>query len=76
MCRVQTTHWNALRTCALKGIPVLKLSDFDYQHDVFIMAADLTDSERLLTETLTTLTDEFQWVVFVPGNHEAWVQLI
>ncbi|EGQ9933736.1 metallophosphoesterase [Vibrio vulnificus] len=52
---------------------VRQLSDFDYQHDLLIVAGDLTDDERLLTEILTTLTHKFQWVVFVPGNHEAWV---
>jgi len=52
---------------------VRQLSDFDYQHDLLIVAGDLTDDESLLVETLTTLTHKFQWVVFVPGNHEAWV---
>lgn len=52
---------------------VKQLSNFDYQHDLLIVAGDLTDNEYLLTETLTTLAYKFQWVVFVPGNHEVWV---
>lgn len=52
---------------------VRQLSDIDYQHDLLIVAGDVTDDELLLTETLTTLTRKFRWVVFVPGNHETWV---
>lgn len=52
---------------------VRQLSDSDYQKDVLIVAGDISDDERLLVETLTTLMKKFQWVVFVPGNHETWV---
>lgn len=50
------------------------LSSFDYQNDVLIIAGDLTDKPDLLERTLTQMTHRFSKVLFVPGNHELWVQ--
>ncbi|PTV59195.1 metallophosphoesterase family protein [Acinetobacter seifertii] len=52
---------------------VRQLSDFDYQRDLLIIAGDLTDNEQMLIETLSILKHKFQYVVFVPGNHETWL---
>ncbi|MET1255411.1 metallophosphoesterase family protein [Aliikangiella maris] len=52
---------------------VARLSNFDYQQDVLILAGDLTDNLPLLGETLSWLVDKFNAVFYVPGNHELWV---
>ena len=53
---------------------VAALSDAEYRDDVLLLAGDVTDSPRLLAETLSTLVAKFAQVFFVPGNHELWVR--
>jgi predicted phosphodiesterase len=52
---------------------ITNLSAADYQHDVLILAGDVTDKLRLLGWCLGTLAKRFHRVLFVPGNHELWV---
>jgi len=49
------------------------LSIADYQDDVLILAGDATHTRRLLHWCLSTLVKRFKKVLFVPGNHELWV---
>ena len=49
------------------------ISTSDYQEDVLICAGDVAQSEQLLEHTLERLRDRFLEVVYVPGNHELWV---
>jgi len=52
---------------------IADLSFVDYQHDVLILAGDVTDTLRLLDWCLSTLAKRFRKVLFVPGNHDLWV---
>ena len=52
---------------------IADLSFVDYQHDVLILAGDVTDTLRLLEWCLSTLAKRFKKVLFVPGNHDLWV---
>jgi predicted phosphodiesterase len=53
---------------------VAQLSAEDYQQDVLILAGDVTDNLKLLRDVLRGLRTRFREVLFVPGNHELWVQ--
>lgn len=50
------------------------LSSFDYQDDILILAGDVTDIIPLFEKTLKSLRERFLEVIFVPGNHDLWVQ--
>jgi len=52
---------------------VEQLSTSDYQHDVLILAGDVSDSLPLLIRCFQALTRRFKKVLFTPGNHELWV---
>lgn len=52
---------------------ITNLSTVEYQHDVLILAGDVSDTPRLLEWCLGTLVKRFKQVLFVPGNHELWV---
>ena len=52
---------------------VANLSTAEYQHDVLILAGDVTDVRRRLDWCLVTLARRFRKVLFVPGNHDLWV---
>lgn len=52
---------------------LFNLSDYDYRHDVLILAGDMTDDLRLLESALQVVAAKFRQVLFVPGNHELWV---
>ena len=49
------------------------LSRDRYREDVLLLAGDVTDDLRLLGSTLRALKSRFAEVLFVPGNHELWV---
>lgn len=53
---------------------ILQLSNADYQHDVLVLAGDVTDSLEILAQVLSALRAKFREVMFVPGNHELWIQ--
>ena len=50
------------------------LSCFDYQNDILILAGDITHIIPLFEKTLKNLRDRFLEVLFIPGNHDLWVQ--
>lgn len=50
------------------------LSRFDYQNDILILAGDVTDIIPLFENTLKNLRKRFLEVLFIPGNHDLWVQ--
>lgn len=52
---------------------IRSLSQEDYQEDVLLLAGDVTDNLRLLGSTLRALKSCFSEVLFVPGNHELWI---
>lgn len=49
------------------------LSRQDYQHDVLLLAGDVSSQLDRLTRTLGWLKDRFAEIAFVPGNHDLWV---
>ncbi len=49
------------------------LSRDRYREDVLLLAGDVTDDLRLLGSTLRALKSRFAEVLFVPGNHELWI---
>lgn len=53
---------------------VLGLSRHEYQTDILILAGDVTDDITLLDRVFHSLNEKFSKVLFVPGNHELWVQ--
>jgi len=53
---------------------VNNLSRMDYQNDLLILAGDVTDSLSIFKEILTTLKNRFREVLYIPGNHDLWVQ--
>lgn len=50
------------------------LSRFDYQNDILILAGDVTDIIPLFQKILRSLRKSFLEVLFIPGNHDLWVQ--
>ncbi len=50
------------------------LSGYDYQHDILIVAGDVTDNMPLFEKTLRKLRDRFYQVLYIPGNHDLWVR--
>jgi predicted phosphodiesterase len=53
---------------------ILNLDDREYNEDVLILAGDVTDKLNLLEKVFVSLEARFKAVLFVPGNHELWVQ--
>jgi Icc-related predicted phosphoesterase len=49
------------------------ISRYDFQHDVLLLAGDVSDSLERLRWCVSTLARRFLKVLFVPGNHELWV---
>jgi len=52
----------------------LSLDNKEYANDILILAGDVTDKMSLLKQVLVSLAASFKAVMFVPGNHELWVQ--
>lgn len=52
----------------------MNVSDSDYRDDVLILAGDVSDKLELLAQVFASLRKKFKDVLFVPGNHELWVQ--
>lgn len=48
------------------------LSKHDFTEDILIVAGDISDSLKLLEQSLRTVTQRFKTVLFVPGNHDLW----
>lgn len=53
---------------------ILSLDDRSYTDDILILAGDVTDKMPLLEQVFVALEKSFKAVLFVPGNHELWVQ--
>ena len=53
---------------------ILELSNVEYQQDVLVLAGDVTDNLQVLAQVFHALRTKFLEVMFVPGNHELWVQ--
>lgn len=53
---------------------ILNLDDSEYSCDILILAGDVTDKMSLLRQVFDALVVKFKAVLFVPGNHELWVQ--
>lgn len=53
---------------------VRNLSQNDYKNDTLIVAGDISDNTVLFSKALTLLTNRFQNVAFVPGNHDLWIR--
>lgn len=51
-------------------------TDTDFKNDVLIVAGDVTDDLSLLKTVLTSLTQKFLKVCYVPGNHELWIRQV
>ena len=45
-----------------------------FEHDVLIVAGDVSGGHAILEETLRLLVGAFHRVYFTPGNHDLWVQ--
>jgi predicted phosphodiesterase len=45
----------------------------EYNNDVLILAGDISDRLALLDEAFKALTKRFATVLFVPGNHDLWI---
>ena len=52
---------------------VEQISSRDYQRDVLICAGDISHRIAQVASTLKALRQRFAAVVYVPGNHELWV---
>lgn len=52
---------------------LFSLSSTDYLDDVLIIAGDLTDDLKLLEKCFIETSKKFLKVLFIPGNHELWV---
>jgi predicted phosphodiesterase len=53
---------------------VLQLSAAEYTEDILVLAGDVSHSIELLSQVFDSLKSKFLEVLFVPGNHELWVQ--
>lgn len=53
---------------------ILALDEKEYADDILILAGDVTDKMALLEQVFVSLAASFKAVLFVPGNHELWVQ--
>jgi len=50
-----------------------QLPRHEYNDDVLILAGDVSDRLTLLEDAFNALTERFAAVLFVPGNHDLWV---
>jgi predicted phosphodiesterase len=50
------------------------LSCSDFQDDILILAGDVTDLIPLFEITLKSLRKRFLEIIFIPGNHDLWIQ--
>ncbi len=50
------------------------LSKSDYREDILILAGDISDKILQLKKAFKFLSNIFYKVLFVPGNHDLWVQ--
>ncbi len=50
------------------------LSLQEFQHDVLILAGDISDAPKLQEMCFRELARRFYRVLFVPGNHDLWVK--
>ncbi len=50
-----------------------QLSLADYQHDLLILAGDISDKIELVKDCFETLKQRFASLLYVPGNHDLWV---
>lgn len=53
---------------------VFSLDNREYANEILILAGDVTDKMQLLEQVFVLLAASFKAVLFVPGNHELWVQ--
>jgi len=53
---------------------ILALDEKEYADDILILAGDVTDKMALLEQVFVSLAASLRAVLFVPGNHELWVQ--
>lgn len=53
---------------------ILGLDKRDYGDDILILAGDVTDKLPLLEQVFASLAACFKAVLFVPGNHDLWIQ--
>lgn len=53
---------------------ISSLSNSDYKNDILILAGDISSNIRLLTQTLRILKSKFMQVLFIPGNHDLWIE--
>ena len=52
------------------------LSEVDYTEDVLLLAGDVTHNFENLKAALKQLKDKFLEVLFVPGNHDLWIDQV
>lgn len=52
---------------------IMSLPALEYTDDLLIVAGDVSDDLELLARVLSSLRSKFRQVMFVPGNHELWV---
>ncbi len=53
---------------------ILSLTAGEYSEDILILAGDVSNKMPLLEQVFNSLQKSFKTVLFVPGNHELWVQ--
>lgn len=53
---------------------VHNLSKADFRDDLLILAGDVTHRQTLLAACISAFAARFAKVLFVPGNHDLWVQ--
>lgn len=53
---------------------ILGLDRNEFAQDILILAGDVTDKLPLLEQVFDSLAACFKAVLFVPGNHDLWVQ--
>ncbi len=51
-----------------------KLSKNEFIDDILILAGDISGNIRLIIETFEALKKRFAEVLYIPGNHDLWVQ--
>ena len=50
-----------------------QISEYDYKDDILILAGDISNNPRLLEQGFSVLMRRFRQIVYVPGNHDLWV---
>lgn len=49
------------------------LSNNDYKEDLLILAGDISSRMQSIIKSFVTLKSRFKEVLFIPGNHDLWV---